>query len=633
MGFDFPNSPTTGQVYNGYTWDGEKWVLVYNAPNTSGVIAIQVFTASGTYVPSPNMTSAVIECFGGGGGGGGAAGTANQTKVAGGGGGGGYSRSLATALQIGISQAVSIGARGAGAATGSNAGGNGGVTSVGSLCIANGGAGGIASAFSAFGSAGGATGTGSFVATGQTANSAGGDTTAAMTIGHGGDGASSPVGGGGQGGLSNAGATAGLAAWGYAAGGGGASANNSTATAAGGNGSPGIVIITEYGMTTLSATTNAQGAVRFDLPQGLSISQMLQGRQNVYAAPLDAMAYSGLQINGSMEVSQENSSTQIYGGPGGTAFGRYIADGTFVSSNGAQSISFAATDGAISSPAGYQGYARVWSNTLNASPASGDFLYIGQRIEGYRVSRLAWGTASAQPISIGFWFFSQLPGTYSGAVRNSGSTRSYVFTFQVNAPSTWEWKNVTIPGDTAGTWNLTNGLGIEIDITLMHGISYQASAGSWVAGNFIGAGTINAIGTSMVVAVSGLIVLPGIDLPSAARAPLVMRPYEQELRVCQRYLDYVGAGLPVFAKDSASLAVPILYSVPKRANPTVTQTTTTPGVYFGSGYYSASGSVCAFQGANDSVGCLVNSNGFSSLTPGMPGSSNTSAWFKIDARL
>lgn len=27
MAFDFPSSPTTGQSYNGYTWDGQKWTL------------------------------------------------------------------------------------------------------------------------------------------------------------------------------------------------------------------------------------------------------------------------------------------------------------------------------------------------------------------------------------------------------------------------------------------------------------------------------------------------------------------------------------------------------------------------------------------------------------------------------
>ena len=72
MAYDFPNAPTLGQTYSGYTYDGEKWVSTAAAPNQSGVIGIQVFTSSGTYTPSANMTTCVIECQGGGGGGGGA---------------------------------------------------------------------------------------------------------------------------------------------------------------------------------------------------------------------------------------------------------------------------------------------------------------------------------------------------------------------------------------------------------------------------------------------------------------------------------------------------------------------------------------------------------------------------------
>lgn len=28
MALDFPNTPTVGQVYGNYTWDGEKWVNI-----------------------------------------------------------------------------------------------------------------------------------------------------------------------------------------------------------------------------------------------------------------------------------------------------------------------------------------------------------------------------------------------------------------------------------------------------------------------------------------------------------------------------------------------------------------------------------------------------------------------------
>ena len=46
-------------------------------------------------------------------------------------------------------------------------------------------------------------------------------------------------------------------------------------------------------------------SVRYDIVQNLTEPQKVQARMNIYAAPFDAMAYSGLQVNGSFEVSQE----------------------------------------------------------------------------------------------------------------------------------------------------------------------------------------------------------------------------------------------------------------------------------------------------------------------------------------
>jgi hypothetical protein len=294
------------------------------------------------------------------------------------------------------------------------------------------------------------------------------------------------------------------------------------------------------------------------------------------AAPFDALAYNGLQINGGVEVSQENGNAQIYGGAGGTTVVKYIADGWGVASAGAQSISYGAAAAGITPPPGYSSNVGVWLNVANTSPAANDQLFFRHFIEGYRIVRLAWGTANAQPISIGFWFYSQRTGMFSGAVRNSAGTRSYVFTFTVNVASTWQWNTVTIAGDTAGTWLATNGVGIEVDFTLMAGSGNQTAAGAWVAGNFIGAtGTINSISNTATgaSAVTGLIVLPGLELPSAARAPFIMRPYDLELIACQRYLRYVGYGIWGYAETTTLLMFTYTNSLPvPRAIPTATTT-------------------------------------------------------------
>jgi hypothetical protein len=63
-----------------------------------------------------------------------------------------------------------------------------------------------------------------------------------------------------------------------------------------------------------------------------------------------------------------------------------------------------------------------------------------------------------------------------------------------------------------------------------------------MAFNFPDTPTINQVyptpavaATSDVFRITGVVVLPGIEAPSAARSPLIMRPYDQELLICQRY--------------------------------------------------------------------------------------------------
>src|SRR4029077_11487107 len=49
------------------------------------------------------------------------------------------------------------------------------------------------------------------------------------------------------------------------------------------------------------------------------------------------------------------------------------------------------------------------------------------------------------------------------------------------------------------------------------------------------AATTNFFATTGNVYITGVVVLPGIEAPSAARSSLIMRPYDQELATCQRY--------------------------------------------------------------------------------------------------
>lgn len=230
---------TTGQVLR----------VVGGVPawSNDGLIAIQTFTADGTYTPTTGMRYCIVEAVGGGGGGGGTNGGGAATSGnAGGGGAGGLSISRLTSAQIGASKAVDIGAAGTGGAAGNNNGTAGADTTLGAtLIIAKGGSFGfglLTANTNAGGGLGGVTGTGDITGTGQPGGQGLGTS---GQFGKAGDGGSTKYGGGGRGNGSATG-VAGEAGSGKGSGGAGGSSYNSAGTFAGGNGAPGYMIIYEY---------------------------------------------------------------------------------------------------------------------------------------------------------------------------------------------------------------------------------------------------------------------------------------------------------------------------------------------------------------------------------------------------
>jgi len=212
----------------------------------AAVTRFQLFTASGTYTPNANLVSAIVEVQAGGGAGGAVTGATGYTFIGGGGGGGGYCRRYLTAAEIGVSQAITIGAGGAGAAGG--AGGTGGNSSFGALCVANGGGGGslVSTPALPFGGAAGTAGIGNFGFNGSPGRT--GMYFQGVTLAcNAGNGGNSFFGQGGAGPIpwSNS-FVAGMAGSGYGGGGSGGGAQNVGAGAIGAAGAPGCVLITEF---------------------------------------------------------------------------------------------------------------------------------------------------------------------------------------------------------------------------------------------------------------------------------------------------------------------------------------------------------------------------------------------------
>lgn len=273
-------------------------------------------------------------------------------------------------------------------------------------------------------------------------------------------------------------------------------------------------------------------------------------------------------INGKMEIAQRGTSFAGFTSGTGFVLDRWalVASGTTVATL-AQS-----TD----SPNLTFNYSYRWTvTTADATKASTDVAVIRQNIEGYNVRDLV-----GQTFVIGFYVRSSKIGTHCVGLRNSGADRCYVAEYTINAANAWEQKIIAIDGGlpSDGTWNFTNGVGLELNFVLNAGSSFTVpSTGSWVSGGYLSsAAQVNVVDT-----VGNIFAITGVQLEVGEMAtPFEHRPFGQELALCQRYYEKsyaldvapgVGTlfGAVSFRAPTANPYQTVYFAVPKRATPTI----------------------------------------------------------------
>lgn len=231
--------------------------------------------------------------------------------------------------------------------------------------------------------------------------------------------------------------------------------------------------------------------------------------------------------------------------------------------------------------------------TADASVAAGDLTCFLQKIEGLNSYKLGWGTSDAKSVTLSFYVKSTKTGVHSGAFKNSAQDRSYAFEYTVNSSNTWEFKTVTVAGDTSGTWLTTNGIGVQVTFALMAGTDFTKAAGSWGSGNNFGSDNqVNVMDST-----SNEWYITGIQLEIGETAT----PFEHEdigttLAKCQRYYEecrlyalayhYLGT-----TNSSDHTGACVNYSSTKRATPTIAHLTGSPmtGLTFTNGDHNGTG--------------------------------------------
>ena len=232
-------------------------------------------------------------------------------------------------------------------------------------------------------------------------------------------------------------------------------------------------------------------------------------------------------INGAMTIDQRNAGAAVTVNAVGSFFPTDRFFGSGQNTDGVFTLQQSAT-----APAGFVNSVIATVTTADASIGATQYYLFNQYIEGHNTADLKWGTASAKPITLSFWARSSLTGTFGGVISNGGQNRSYPFTYAISAADTWEYKTITIAGDTSGTWLTTNGIGIRLHFDLGVGSTYRGTAGAWAGALYLGAtGATDVIGT-----LSATWYVTGVQLEAGDTAtPFEHRSYGAELALCQRY--------------------------------------------------------------------------------------------------
>jgi hypothetical protein len=107
------------------------------------------------------------------------------------------------------------------------------------------------------------------------------------------------------------------------------------------------------------------------------------------------------------------------------------------------------------SPTGFQKSLKVEVTTADGTLASGDIYTIRHTIEGFNVADLDGELPTPKLLLYLFGFVQVLLEHLAVRLNNEGA-RSYPFSYSISVADTWEYKTVTIAGDTSGTWGTTN---------------------------------------------------------------------------------------------------------------------------------------------------------------------------------
>jgi len=274
-------------------------------------------------------------------------------------------------------------------------------------------------------------------------------------------------------------------------------------------------------------TSTTDGGVSIDVDGHVTID----GQQLPTAGPLSNR---NLLYNGAATVYQRGQQTSLTAGSANFATDRWSLQidqaGTWTFNQ--------STD----APSGFGFSHKLDCTASRVSLAANSELVFQQRLEGQDLQNLDKGTADAKELTLSFYVKSAKTGTYIVEFQDANNGRNCQRVYTINTANTWEYKTLTVPGDTTGTLTNNNGHSFTIRYWLVAGSNFtsgtlQTDWGSTVNANRV-VGQVN-----LADSTSNDWFITGVQLEVGSKAtPFEHESYGQTLAKCQRYFQTLGGG-------------------------------------------------------------------------------------------
>ena len=245
-------------------------------------------------------------------------------------------------------------------------------------------------------------------------------------------------------------------------------------------------------------------------------------------------ANKNLIINGAMQVAQRGTSfTGLGNGDTGYTVDRF----RFVES-GSPTYEFTVSQSTtVPSGSGFSYSVKYDCTTADTAMAADDTLKFEQWIEAQNLQQLAYGSSSAKSLTLSFWVRSNKTGNYVVWFYQDDDARQISKTYSISSADTWEFKTLTIPGDTTGVIDNNNERGLLLSWGLASGTNFTSGTQPTAWENAVDANRYAGLNVNLADSTSNEWYITGVQLEvgSGPATPFEHRSFGDELLRCQRY--------------------------------------------------------------------------------------------------